>query len=84
MGSSGIQKCYLEPIKEDLIVQRVRELKQAGVLAAVSSIPQKAERFGAIAEEAARIFLSSNPPFPLSNICPPNTNPSRWPNSAAS
>ena len=53
-----IQKVYLEPIKEDLIVQRVQELKKAGVLAAVSSIPQKAERFGAIAQEAgADIFV---------------------------
>ena len=53
-----IQKVYLEPIKEDLIVQRVQELKKAGVLAAVSSIPQKAERFGAIAQEAgADVFV---------------------------
>ncbi len=53
-----IQKCYLEPIKEDLIRQRICELKKAGVLAAVSSIPQKAERFGAIAEEAgADLFV---------------------------
>src|ERR1700744_4333346 len=36
-----IQKFYTEPIQEDLIAARVRELKQAGVLAAVSSIPQK-------------------------------------------
>jgi IMP dehydrogenase len=47
-----LQKIYMEPIKEDLIATRIRELKQAGVLAAVSSIPQKAERFGAIAQEA--------------------------------
>ncbi|MGD1084707.1 MAG: GuaB3 family IMP dehydrogenase-related protein [Verrucomicrobiota bacterium] len=53
-----IQKAYLEPIKEELISARIRELKKAGVLAAVSSIPQKAERFGAIAEEAgADIFV---------------------------
>ena len=53
-----IQKIYQEPIKEDLISRRVRELKQAGVLAAVSSIPQKAERFAAIAQEAgADVFL---------------------------
>ena len=31
----------------------------------------------------APIFSSSNPPFPLSNINPPNTNPSSWLNSAA-
>lgn len=47
-----IQKMYLEPIKEELISKRIRELKDAGVIAAVSSIPQKAERFGAIAAEA--------------------------------
>ena len=47
-----IQKLYLEPIKEDLIARRVKELKAAGVLAAVSSIPQKAEKFGALAQEA--------------------------------
>ncbi|MEW6156228.1 MAG: GuaB3 family IMP dehydrogenase-related protein [Verrucomicrobiota bacterium] len=56
--TSLIQKIYLEPIKEELISRRIQELKQAGVLAAVSSIPQKAERFGAIAQEAgADIFL---------------------------
>jgi IMP dehydrogenase len=53
-----IQKFYLEPIKEDLISQRIQELKKADVLAAVSSIPQKAERFGAIAQEAgADLFV---------------------------
>ncbi len=53
-----IQKLYLEPIKEELIARRVQELKQAGVLAAVSSIPQKAERFACIAQEAgADLFI---------------------------
>jgi IMP dehydrogenase len=53
-----IQKLYLEPIKEELIGRRVAELKQAGVLAAVSSIPQKAERFAALAQEAgADLFI---------------------------
>jgi len=53
-----IQKLYLEPIKEELIGRRVEELKKSGVLAAVSSIPQKAERFAAIAQEAgADLFV---------------------------
>ncbi len=47
-----IQKLYLAPIKEELISRRIKELKDAGVLAAVSSIPQKADRYGAIAQEA--------------------------------
>jgi IMP dehydrogenase len=47
-----IQKAYLEPIKPKLITKRIQELKSAGVLAAVSSIPQKAEEFGRIAQDA--------------------------------
>jgi IMP dehydrogenase len=53
-----IQKVYTEPIQEELIAKRVHELKAAGALAAVSSIPQKAERFGCIAQEAgADLFV---------------------------
>jgi len=56
--TAQIQKVYTEPIKEELIARRVEELKAAGVLAAVSSIPQKAERFGCIAQEAgADLFV---------------------------
>src|SRR2546421_7637306 len=56
--TSLIQKFYTEPIREELISRRVQELKKAGVLAAVSSIPQKAERFAAIAQEAgADLFV---------------------------
>ncbi|RMF92901.1 MAG: GuaB3 family IMP dehydrogenase-related protein [Candidatus Schekmanbacteria bacterium] len=53
-----VQSIYLEPIKEELISKRIKEIKDAGVIAAVSAIPQKAERFGKIAEEAgADIFV---------------------------
>lgn len=53
-----IQKLYLEPIKEDLIAKRVAEIKAAGVTPVVSSIPQRAERFGQIAQDAgAEIFV---------------------------
>ena len=56
--TSLLQTIYAEPIKEHLISRRVEELKKAGVLAAVSSIPQKAERFAAIAQEAgADLFV---------------------------
>jgi IMP dehydrogenase len=56
--TSVIQKVYQEPIKEDLIAKRVSELKSTGSLAAVSSIPQKAERFAQIAQEAgADVFI---------------------------
>ncbi len=51
--STGIvQKIYSAPIKEHLIAQRIAEIKASGQKAVVSSIPQKADRFGRIAEEA--------------------------------
>ena len=53
-----IQKLYLEPIKEELVSRRVEQLKKNGAIAAVSSIPQKAERFAALAQEAgADLFI---------------------------
>ena len=53
-----LQKIYLEPVQEDLIAARIKEMKDAGAIAAVSSIPQRAEQFGAIAQEAgADVFV---------------------------
>ena len=53
-----LQKIYQEPVQEDLIAARIKQMKDAGVLAAVSSIPQKAERYGQIAQEAgADVFV---------------------------
>ncbi|MBI2206971.1 MAG: GuaB3 family IMP dehydrogenase-related protein [Candidatus Rokubacteria bacterium] len=53
-----IQSIYSEPIKEDLIHERVQEIKKGGGPVAVSSIPQRAERFAQIAQEAgADIFV---------------------------
>src|SRR2546426_865140 len=53
-----IQSIYSEPIKEELIHQRIRQIKKGGGPAVVSSIPQRAERFGQIAQEAgADIFV---------------------------
>jgi len=47
-----VQTMYTEPIKEDLISKRIEDIKKAGVPAAVSAIPQRADRFGDIAQEA--------------------------------
>lgn len=53
-----LQQIYTEPVKEELIARRIKEVKQSGVLAAVSSIPQKAEQYAAIAQEAgADLFV---------------------------
>ncbi|QSR86187.1 GuaB3 family IMP dehydrogenase-related protein [Candidatus Methylacidiphilum infernorum] len=47
-----LQKIYSAPVQEKLIALRIEELKKANALAAVSSIPQKAEAYGYIAQEA--------------------------------
>ncbi len=53
-----IQSIYGEPIKEELIHERIIEVKKGGGPVAVSSIPQRAERFAKIAEEAgADVFV---------------------------
>jgi len=53
-----VQGIYVEPIKESLVSKRIQEIKKTGVPAIVSAIPQRAERFGKIAEEAgADIFI---------------------------
>ena len=53
-----VQGIYEEPIKEKLVSRRIEEIKKAKVPAVVSSIPQRAEKFGKLAEEAgADIFI---------------------------
>jgi IMP dehydrogenase len=47
-----VQRIYLEPIKEKLIAKRIQEIKKGKVPAVVSTIPQHAEKFGKISQEA--------------------------------
>lgn len=47
-----IQSLYRQPIQEKLIAKRIKEIKKKGGLACVSSIPQRAERFGKIAQDS--------------------------------
>jgi IMP dehydrogenase len=53
-----IQKIYREPVKNELISRRVAQIKAAGVLAAVSTIPQRAaQRAPLIAEAGADLIV---------------------------
>ncbi len=53
-----VQSLYLRPVKEKLIAKRIRQIKAKGATAIVSTIPQHAEAFGHIAEEAgADVFI---------------------------
>ncbi|MFH1459197.1 MAG: GuaB3 family IMP dehydrogenase-related protein [Candidatus Omnitrophota bacterium] len=53
-----VQGIYHEPIKEKLVAVRVQQIKKKKVPCVVSAIPQRAEKFGALAQEAgADIFV---------------------------
>lgn len=53
-----LQSIYTKPVQEKLITKRIQQIRKAGVKAVVSSIPQRAERFGKIAQDAgADIFV---------------------------
>lgn len=53
-----LQQVYSAPIREELVGRRIEEIRAAGVAPVVSAIPQRAVRFGAIAQEAgAAIFV---------------------------
>ena len=47
-----IQTIYKQPVQEKLVAKRIREIKKKKGIACVSSIPQRAERFGKIAQDA--------------------------------
>ena len=51
-ATKRMQEIYSEPIKEELIGKRIREIKEAGVTAAASLTPQRIERYHKLALEA--------------------------------
>jgi IMP dehydrogenase len=51
-ATARMQQLYQEPIKEELIYKRIREIKDAGVTAAASLTPQRVERYNKLALEA--------------------------------
>jgi len=56
-ATRGLQEIYQEPIKPELIVQRIKEIKAAGVIAAGSLTPQRVERHIAEALDAGLDIL---------------------------
>ncbi|HEX2058398.1 MAG TPA: GuaB3 family IMP dehydrogenase-related protein [Actinomycetota bacterium] len=51
-ATSRMQEIYREPVSEELIYKRIREIKDGGVTAAASLTPQKVEQWNKIALEA--------------------------------
>jgi IMP dehydrogenase len=52
-----MQEIYLEPVKEELIAQRIEEIKAQGVVAAASLTPQRVERWHELALDAGLDIL---------------------------
>jgi IMP dehydrogenase len=52
-----MQEIYQEPVKEELIAQRIREIKAHGVVAAASLTPQRVEQFHELALDAGLDIL---------------------------
>src|ERR671916_707964 len=52
-----MQEIYQEPVKEELIAQRIQEIKSHGVVAAASLTPQKVERYHELALDAGLDIL---------------------------
>src|SRR5919205_3729941 len=57
LATAEMQRIYAEPIKEELIGQRIREIKDQGVVAAASLTPQRVRRYYDAALEAGLDIL---------------------------
>ena len=70
-----MQELYSAPIRQELIVERVREIKGAGGVAAVSATPAGAMAFGrAVAEAGADLFFVQATVVSTRHQSPPGQN----------
>jgi IMP dehydrogenase len=56
-ATRSMQKIYQEPIKEELIAKRIKQIKEGGVTAIASITPQKVEKYYKIAIDAGLDIL---------------------------
>jgi len=57
IATREMQRIYAEPIKEELIAQRIREIKEQGVVAAAALTPQRVRQYYEVALEAGLDIL---------------------------
>ncbi|MCY7283259.1 MAG: GuaB3 family IMP dehydrogenase-related protein [Cyanobacteria bacterium CAN_BIN43] len=71
-----MQKLYAEPIKPELIVRRIQEIKQQGGIAAVSATPAGAAKYGAaVAEAGADLFFIQATVVSTAHLSPESITP---------
>jgi IMP dehydrogenase len=57
-ATARMQQIYMEPIKPELVTQRIREIKEAGVVSCASLTPQRTEQFAkALLEAELDLFV---------------------------
>ena len=71
-----MQELYAEPIKQELIEQRIDEIKQQGGIAAVSATPAAAMKYGAIVAKAgADLFFVQATVVSTAHLSPSSITP---------
>ncbi len=71
-----MQELYAEPIKPELIEQRIQEIKQAGGIAAVSATPAGAMRYGSVVAKAgADLFFVQATVVSTAHLSPETVTP---------
>jgi IMP dehydrogenase len=71
-----MQKLYAEPIKPELIQQRIQEIKQQGGIAAVSATPAGAAKYGeAVAQAGADLFFIQATVVSTAHLAPESVTP---------
>jgi IMP dehydrogenase len=71
-----MQRLYAEPIKPELIRQRIQEIKSQGGIAAVSATPAGASQFGqAVAEAGADLFFIQATVVSTAHLSPESITP---------
>lgn len=73
---SLMQELYAEPIKPELIEQRIQEIKQLGGIAAVSATPAGASKFGSVVAKAgADLFFVQATVVSTAHLSPESVTP---------
>lgn len=71
-----MQELYAEPIKPELIEQRIQEIKQRGGIAAVSATPAGASKYGfAVASAGADLFFVQATVVSTAHLSPESLTP---------
>jgi IMP dehydrogenase len=71
-----MQELYAEPIKPELIQQRIQEIKQQGGIAAVSATPIAATKYGeAVADAGADLFFVQATVVSTAHLSPESVTP---------